>query len=308
MQGVVDADPFAETGELATWQWWLAGVGEWAEGVGDEPMLVDGYLQDVLFNPHAIRPPVPAGPLAGLLDRARFHWRFLTGDRTGALPVGLEESLEEAVAEVPGDGGLATVQNFYLANRSRRFVFGTVRLAQNRIRVALPGLDRELMDHGLDLPWQWRAGGGLYRKAIERLSPELARIPEGKSGLALTSRRQRSLRRRAMRYWERVKDQYGYRFLPGSLGAGSVFSRLLARDPAFRTRVQEVVGGSEWLAQATGRSDGVSALMGRRVLSTPEEDLVCNALTVARLERVLAGETAPPPLVGGGQAPAHAAG
>jgi hypothetical protein len=283
------ADPFTESGELSTWQWWLSGIPGAVARHGEGAMLVDGYLQDVLFNPHLVQAGQVVPPWRRYARLAAFRWQILLGKRNAGVPQGLADALQEAENLARGESDLATEQNFYLENRSRRYTLGPVRLAQNRLRVGLPGLDHDLVDFGLALPWQWRAGGPLYRRSIQQLSPALARVPEGKTGLPLTSERRHSLPRTFKRWWGRGVGRYVRRLAPVGKGTSTWFTTLVARDPAFRRRAREELTGSEWLPwcglPVTRMAD---RLAGGR-LGPTEGDLICQALTLTRLERAAMG-------------------
>ncbi|HKL78230.1 MAG TPA: hypothetical protein VJ985_07700 [Gammaproteobacteria bacterium] len=286
----VGADPFTESGELSTWQWWLSGIPGAVVRHGEGAMLVDGYLQDVLFNPHLVQAGQVMPPWKRYAHLAAFRWRILLGERQAGEPQGLVEALQEAENLARGDSHLATEQNFYLENRSRRYTLGTVRLAQNHLRVGLPGLDHDLVDFGLALPWRWREGGALYRRAIQQLSPALARVPEGKTGLPLTSERRHSLPRTLKRLWGRGVGRYIRRLAPVGKGTSTWFTILVARDPAFRRRVRGELTGSEWLPWCgVPVTRMVDRLSGSR-LGPTEGYLICQALTLTRLERVIRGQ------------------
>jgi hypothetical protein len=285
LAAALSADPFEETGELSTWQWWLSGIPEAVARQGQGAMLVDGYLQDVLFNPHIIQSGQTMPPCQRYARLATFRWRTLFGDGELDGPGGLLESLREAEDLVRGESNLATEQNFYLENRSRRYVLGTVRLAQNRVRVGLPGLDHDLVDFGLSLPWQWRAGGGLYRRAIQRFFPALSRVPDGKTGLPLTSDRRRSLPRTLKRWWSRGVGRHVSRLMPVGKGSNTWFTTLVARDPQFRQGVLAQIETSEWLQECGLPVARMAGRVFEGRLTPTEGYLICQALTLTRLEK-----------------------
>lgn len=280
IRSCAEADVRGEAGELHVGQWFLEpAAGELRRKFGCEH-VVDGYLLDSLLKPSMIRQGTANEVREQLLRWARFRLqRFHMADDRRA-----RDLLDATAAEYPTAGnGMAASQRYALENRSRRMVFGHARLQGNHLDVRTPGLDTELIDFAMALPWSSRKNGSLYRRIIGALAPDLARIPHDRTGLPLTSdksdSKQARLRSRARYYVNRL--------LPGPdrfVGRESRFERYLRSDAEFRREIYTSVRRSEWLAEAIG-GDPVAALERQRRTGRILSDCLGNMLHVALLER-----------------------
>lgn len=275
-----DTDLRKEAGELHVGQWFLLPAAEQLAGQFACNRVVDGYLLDSLLKPSMIQ----SGTAEQVRDRL-LHWAQYRLQRFGICNGRrADRMLDASAAEYPSDdSGLSASQRYTLENRSRRMVFGHVRLQGNYLDVRTPGLDTELIDFALDLPWASREGGWLYRRIIHSLAPDLARIPHDRTGLPLISDQAASHRRKVLaraRY-------YANRILPGPdrfPGRESRFERLLRLDAGFRQGIYSCIRESEWLAEAMG-GDPVVALERQRRSGTIISDCLGNMLQIALLER-----------------------
>jgi hypothetical protein len=282
--------PDWETGELNSAQFWLdhaiAAVAAMAPGA----TLVDGYIQDVVFNPHVVSASEHPATSEVALRRARWRYRLLGRDPAdGVFPSLCDEFMERY--RMPGSA-LHASQRYYLTNRSRRYVAGCVRLAQNRLRVATPGIDRDVLAFGFGLPVAARFGGSVYRKAIGQLSPALGAVPYDKTGLPLSAHADRlSLRLRAYRFGQR----WVRRMWPGRLpfaGPPGDVDTLLRNDPGFRARIESLLCGSAWVSQMMGGAMVSGELLHLQARGRDVGSLILALLTLAKLESALATPSA----------------
>jgi hypothetical protein len=276
-----EIDPGRETGELDLAQWWIeaahATLGARFEGA----TVVDGYMQDVLFNPLIATADEEPAHMAREIARAQYLYRFF-----GAPPDTLHDLIESFRAEydaAPSSCALDASQRYYLHNRSRRHVFGMARLFQNHLRVALPGIDSALLDFGFALPWGARHGAVLYRQAIATLAPDLGALPYDKSGLPLRARRRRSLRLGA----QSLVEPYLDRLWPSRAlwpSPDTAVLRALRRSARLAQAVGERLRSSAWVVEMLGGEDRVAGLVGEVLDGRVPVALVSPLLTVAMLD------------------------
>lgn len=289
-RGVTSLDPSIESGELNAWQWWLRWTHQEVAHSRPDAVLLDGYLQDTLFNPHIVRPGLPEEKIKGHLAGARFR-----AELAGAAPSpGLFRELEDrfrAEYAAPGGSGLALEQRFYLENRSRKYVLGTARLAQDLMRVALPGVDNDVLDFAFSLPWEQRAGGPLYRGAIRRLSEKMAGVACDKTGVPLFAEKPRPKRREslsnALRYYTkrlvpRLSDALFSDFNPG---------RILREDPKSAHTLERSITRSAFLEELLGGKKTVQRVWRRFLGGHETTAFLLGLFTIARLESAIQGST-----------------
>lgn len=243
----------AETGELSAEQIWLGSVGAFVHHNAPGRTLLDGYLQDALLNPRLVTERAQE-QRDNAIRLARLRWGAIGKSSDDPLLAQVLDSIDAAFGLSSAPSSLASSQRFYLENRSRRFVFGAARLAQNHIAVATPALDSELMDYALALPWSARRNGPLYRALIIRLAPDLAEIAYDKTGrplkhgLRVTRRRHlaKSLYRGLDRFWP---TRPLLRPAPSPM-------RLLLGGRETAARVSDLLNESEWVATLIGTASG----------------------------------------------------
>ena len=243
-----------ETGELNAAQWWFWTTAQAVRRDGCE-QIFDGYLNDSLFNSYLIRT-LPASFTAARLDGPRYRYSLLGGDCESRRFGEFAAVYVEGFASVDGDP-LERNQRFSLENRSRRYTFGMVRMLQNCAKIRLPGLDRDLLEFGLSLPWRLRRDGALYRRMIARLDPGLARIPSGRTGLPLTSPRRISLRNRLRNSVQPNLIRAADRLWPARpvlLSPRRPLERSLLDDPGFRGEIKRLLDRSEWVGNLFGEA------------------------------------------------------
>ncbi len=66
---------------------------------------------------------------------------------------------------------------FILGNVSKHYAFTSMMAVRNRANLANPAFDNEVFDIYLHMPPSWRCEGRVVQKAMQRLSPEGAKIP-----------------------------------------------------------------------------------------------------------------------------------
>jgi hypothetical protein len=193
----------------------------------------------------------------------------------------LEDSLHHAL--VTSSDGLTASQRYYIENRSRRLVYNIVRLNQNYLDVRTPGLDSELIDYALKLPWGVRGGAVLYRHIINRLDPGLAKIRYDKSGLPLLAKSEKSFSRRARLFISRNLNHLlpNRKFL---LDIETGFGQCFRRSSDFRRAISEFVDGSEWTCSIFG-AEVIQRLEVQRLRGRGVEDLVGMLVTLSALDR-----------------------
>lgn len=276
-----EIDPARETGELDLAQWWIEAAHATLGARFPGAVVVDGYMQDVLFNPLIASAAEEPAHMAREIARAQYLYRFFDGP-----PDTLHELIELFRAEYlagPDGCALEASQRYYLHNRSRRHVFGMARLFQNHLRVALPGIDSALLDFGFGLPWGARYGAVLYRQAIAMLAPDLGALPYDKSGLPLRARRRRSLRVSAQSMVEPYLDRlWPSRSLWPS--PDTAVLRALRRSARLARAIGDRLGSSAWVVEMLGGEARVTGLVGEVLAGRVPVALVSPLLTMAMLE------------------------
>ncbi|TQE98979.1 MAG: hypothetical protein FKY71_10975 [Spiribacter salinus] len=278
---LLDGEPWS--GEIHRHQFWLSPVGSHLATTAPPPVLLDGYLQDALFNPRIVTASAENALHRRVLGYAAYRAQALPHPRMREVLAGLWERTDAHYSSL-GQPGLEANQRFYLENRSRRFVFDSVRLAQLQAPVALPGIDHELMDFAMALPWNLRHGGPLYREAIQRLSPALAAVPYDKTGLPVSSRRTLSTSRRVRKVATRALNRLwpGRPFLRAAEPPLAIGMR---RSPEFRAAVADRLDGSRWLAHLFETENIGTRLAHQEIPEGRTLPILLGAITTANLER-----------------------
>lgn len=274
-------------GELHRGQCWLRATGPFLQKLNPELNLLDGYLQDAWINPRIVTASEEQGPHQTQISTAQNRWQRLGHKISDSIIKELCIHIENSYQSL-GTPGLEANQRFYLENRSRRYVYDTVRLAQRHLPVALPGLDNDLMDFALSLPWELRADGPLYREAILRLSPVLAQIPYDKTGLPLTSRRKCSGKRFLIRQAQRALNRIWPR-RRALLGPESHLQTALRHDPDFRAAIAGRLNESTWVEEILRLKRPGTFLINSALDRQALVPVALGGLTVASLEQVLNG-------------------
>lgn len=271
-----------ETGELSPEQLWLGGVGSFVHRSAPGRTLLDGYLQDALLNPRMVTEQAQEQRETAIW-LARRRWEAVGKDNGDPLLAQALGSIDAAFGLPGAPSPLASSQRFYFENRSRRFVFGAARLAQNHIAVATPALDSGLMDYALALPWSARRHGPLYRALIIRLAPSLGEVAYDKTGRPLKQGLRVTRRRHLAKTLYRGLD----RLWPSRplLRTAPSPMRLLLGGRETIARVRTLLNRSEWVAALAGTSgcDVLERFLERR-RPDPGMPLVA-LLTLAQLEQ-----------------------
>ncbi len=283
----LENDIWTETGELNFAQRWLEHTSRSVAERLPGGMLVDGYMQDVMFNPIIPTADPNATTLKRSLATASYYAKMigLTPEKSELAEV-LDLFRAEYSLANPSSA-LHASQRFYLHNRSRRYVYGMVRLAQNFAPVATPGLDIDLLDFGFALPWKNRVGAELYRCAIIQLAPDLAAVTYDKTGLPLSAPPGKSWRLKMRNKAEHYLDHL-WPGRPFFNGADADLPNLLRRHPIFAARLCNLLAASGWLANMLGRTYDVAHLV-RRVARGEQQlrPIVLGMVTIALLENAV---------------------
>lgn len=282
MLGIPGIDPARHSGELHASQLWLENVGKCLTAQSPASGLVDGYMQDVLFNPKIVDSGTSPSHGERAARTARYRYRLIGRDPTDALMRDLSERLLDAYG-VQSLSPLGRSQRYYLENRGRKYVVGAAQLTQNYLPVALPGIDNDLLDFGFSLPWELRKGASLYRAAICRLAPDLAKVRYDKTGLPLTSRRRVSLRLRA----ENAARGYLHVFWrqrPFLRDSECSLDEVIRKQHGFLQQIQEILRGSEWVCEMLGNRTDVDRLIARERTELSLGHLLAGMITIAKLE------------------------
>lgn len=291
---IVDSDVWSESGELNFAQRWLEDTVEQVARHYPGTVLVDGYMQDVLFNP--IVPRADNQPLYAALDMARFYYGFMGNDPDDQLMKDLLGRFEAEYDLTGAASALEASQRHYLHNRSRRHVYGMVRLAQNKMPVAVPGVDNELLDFGFSLPWSMRVGSPLYRRAIATLAPVLAAVPYDKTGLPILAQGGKSWRVKASQHLSYYLDKF-WPTRPFMNGSEIELGNMVRRYPAFKLQLSAVLKQSYWLGEMLRGPQHIDFLLQGLYDAKPLSGVVYGLLTIARLEAAIAADRIANPLV-----------
>ena len=282
MLGIPDIDPARHSGELHASQLWLENVGKCLKAQSPASGLVDGYMQDVLFNPKIVDSGTSPSHGERAARTASYRYRLIGRDPTDSLMRGLSERLLDAYG-VQSLSPLGRSQRYYLENRGRKYVFGQVQLTQNYLPVALAGIDNDLLDFGFSLPWELRNGASLYRAAIIQLAPDLANVRYDKTGLPLTSRRRKSLRLGAENAARGYLSNL-WRQRPFLQDSECSVDEVIRKQHGLLQQIQEILRGSEWVCEMLGNRTDVDRLIARERTELSLGHLLSGMITIAKLE------------------------
>ena len=282
MRAAARSDLDLDSGDFNVGHWRLRGTArELAEELGYS-VTVDGFLQGILMNPGMF---FHEGSVENARERcftmASFRAERFKLDLRGPLFTRFREDYEASFPS--GRHGLDASQQVIMENRSRRMVFGIVRLNANYLDVRTPGMDSGFIDYAMRLPWALRKGAVGYKKIIGMVDPRLAAIDHDKTGLPLTAGAEVSRKRKLAK----LTTYYVNRVWPGEpliKGKETAFERMLRTDAAFRTEVYDAISKSKWIEDVFGRGT-VQTLEGQRLSRGLSFDGVGALLTVALLEK-----------------------
>lgn len=275
-------DVAEDSGDLNVAHWSLLEAARLLNGTYGCQTMIDGFLQGILLNPAMF---FREGPVDRVRDRqlklARYRAEYLGMPADSRL---LGRVMEASAADYPAArDGLSASQRYIMENRSRRMVHGLVRLNQNYLDVRTPGIDSELLDFVMRVPWELRKHARLYRRIIAAVDPTLAEIPHDKTGRPLLAPPPRRPGRRVIR---RLR-YYANRAWPGPPlfpGKETRFEYLARKDKAYRTELYTLLRSSEWLPHVLG-NDPVRMLEHQRRRCGFITDCLGGMLNVALLEQ-----------------------
>ncbi|WP_211163383.1 hypothetical protein [Azoarcus taiwanensis] len=282
MSDVSSFDLNLDSGDFNVGHWRLAGASRVLAQEHGCGATVDGFLQGILMNPAMFLHPV------GMQEACDKRFA-LAQHRARRLELDNESSVFKAFTEdfmqryACGRHGLDASQQYIMENRSRRMVFGIVRLNANHLDVRTPGLDNEFIDYATRLPWGLRKDARIYKQIINAINPALGAIKHDKTGLPVSAgpglARSRKLAK-LFRY-------YRNRLLPSSLRRPekeTAFERLLRTNGGFRNSVFRIIGHSEWIREVFG--SGMVDLFERQHTGRGmQDDCIGAMLTIALLEK-----------------------
>lgn len=282
MRNAPETDLALDSGDFNVGHWRLAGTARTLAQDHGCRVTVDGFLQGILMNPAMFFH-------EGSVDHARARCFSMASFRAERFMLPREHPVFARFREDYEDsfptqgGGLGASQQFIMENRSRRMVYGIVRLNANYLDVRTPGLDTAFIDYAMRLPWYLRKGARAYKEIIGVIDPRLAAIEHDKTGLPLSAGPGLSRRRKASKFF----TYYVNRIWPGEpliKGKETAFERLLRTDQGFRERVYQVIAASRWVGEVFGK--GIVEVFERQRTSRGLSfDGIGALLTVALLER-----------------------
>ena len=156
--------------------------------------ILDGIGLDVLFNPAFLLPPMKLFPIEKQIDAVWGKYSFLfkelviaafSPDFSKALYEYSRENVKSFLERFNSENMTELMQYFYFSNRGRRFVLGTPNTHRAYLEQGYPGMDYDLFDFGVRLPYYLRYKAELYRKIFLRHMAPLADIPWAQTGLTL---------------------------------------------------------------------------------------------------------------------------
>jgi hypothetical protein len=282
MRGAVRADLDLDSGDFNVGHWRLMGTArELSEKLGFS-VTVDGFLQGILMNPAMFFH-------EGTVEFARQRCFSMARFRAERFRIAEDDPAfarfrDDYEATFPsGRHGLDVSQQFIMENRSRRMVFGIVRLNGNFLDVRTPGMDSEFIDYAMRLPWELRKGAVGYKKIIEIIDTRLAAVAHDKTGLPLTAGAAVAKSRKV----SKLLTYYVNRVWPGKpllKGKETAFEKLLRTDTEFRNDAYAVISSSSWVREVFGK-DVVSVLEQQRTNRGLSFDGLGALLTIGLLER-----------------------
>lgn len=282
MSDVSSFDLNLDSGDFNVGHWRLAGASKVLAQEHGCRATMDGFLQGILMNPAMFLHPVG---MQEACDKrfalARYRAQKLEMDTDSPT---FKAFTDDFLQRYPcGRHGLDASQQYIMENRSRRMVFGIVRLNANHLDVRTPGLDNEFIDYATRLPWGLRKDARIYKQIITAINPALGAIKHDKTGLPVSAgpglARSRKLAK-LFRY-------YSNRLLPSSLRRPekeTAFERLLRTNDGFRNSVFRIIGHSEWIREVFG--SGMVDLFERQHAGRGmQDDCIGAMLTIALLEK-----------------------
>lgn len=271
-----------DSGDFNVGHWRLAGAAQELARTSGCVSTVDGFLQGILMNPAMF---FHEGTVESTRDR-RFGtpmFRAKLFEMNTETPT-FRAFREDYMERFPGGRhALDASQQYIMENRSRRMVFGIVRLNGNFLDVRTPGLDIDFIDYAMRLPWGLRKGARVYKEIIGLINPRLAAIKHDKTGLPVSAGPAVARSRKVMKFVR----YYVNRVWPGGgliIEKQTGFERLLRTEPVFRQQVYDAIGGSRWVREVFG-NDMVGVLERQRTGRGYSFDGIGAMLTMALLER-----------------------
>ncbi len=282
MSDVSSFDLNLDSGDFNVGHWRLAGASKVLAKEYGCTATMDGFLQGILMNPAMFLHPV------GMQEACDKRFA-LASYRAARLELDTGAPTFKAFTDDfmqnyrCGRHGLDASQQYIMENRSRRMVFGIVRLNANHLDVRTPGLDNEFIDYATGLPWGLRKDARIYKQIITAINPALGAIKHDKTGLPVSSgpglARSRKLGK-LFRY-------YSNRLLPSGLRRHekeTAFERLLRTNDGFRNSVFQIIGQSDWIREVFG-SGMVEVFERQHSGRGLQDDCIGAMLTIALLEQ-----------------------
>lgn len=282
MRGAPSFDIGLDCGDFNVGHWRLAGAARALAELNGCASTVDGFLQGILMNPAMFFH-------EGLVEHTRSK-RFSTPlFRAKLFEIATDTPLfqsfrDDYMDRFPGGRhALDASQQYIMENRSRRMVFGIVRLNGNFLDVRTPGLDIGFIDYAMRLPWGLRKGARIYKEIIGIINPRLAAVKHDKTGLPVSAGPAVARSRKLMKFL----SYYANRVWPGGgliIEKQTAFERLLRTNPGFREQVYHAIAGSRWVREVFG-GDMVGVFERQRTGRGYSFDGIGAMLTMALLER-----------------------
>jgi hypothetical protein len=281
MSDVSSFDLNLDSGDFNVGHWRLAGASKVLAEAHGCTATMDGFLQGILMNPAMFLHPV--GMQEACEKRfalAQYRAQKLELDTYSPI---FKAFTDDFMQRYPsGRHGLDASQQYIMENRSRRMVFGIVRLNANHLDVRTPGLDNEFIDYATRLPWGLRKDARIYKQIITAINPALGAIKHDKTGLPVSAGPGLARSRK----FAKLFRYYSNRLLPSALRTHekeTAFERLLRTNDGFRNSVFRIIDHSEWIREVFGPAM-VEVFERQHTGRGLQDDCIGAMLTIALLE------------------------
>lgn len=271
-------------------------IGRYNKGIA----LLNGYLLDTMFKSgFAFFPTNDSG--SGKISTTDYINRFsflnddltkkiFTADFAELLKKKKRESVEianQGFSQVsPVEGSI----RFYCINRGRRSIYFFSKVYEHFVHMVLPGIDYDLQDFAMRLPYRYRSDTAFYRRIICELFPSLAEIEWDRTGKPLHHGEKDAdvlMKRNLDRNLNTIlycllRASYGHIDL---LSPGRSFDRTFRREKHFRNRICQILVDRRTLSRGFYTRDGMDLLIRRQMSGRNHASLMRTILNVEFLHR-----------------------
>jgi hypothetical protein len=186
----------------------------------------------------------------------------------------------------PAEGSL----RFYCINRGRRSIYFFSKIFEHFVHMVLPGIDYDLQDFAMKLPYKFRNNTGFYRRIICELFPDLAKIEWDKTGKPL-QHGERDTNIVLKRNLDRNLNTILYGLLRASYGhidflsPERSFDRYFRQEKRFRDRICKILVDKRTLNRGFCTRDGIDLLIRRQLSGRNHATLIRTIINVEFLYR-----------------------